>query len=343
MGAGPPARRSSGSFRSGLMKLQVWMRLLPAVGWLFVSSPSLSAEPAYPVKPIRVIVPIAAGSVTDVIMRAAGQELTARLKQPLVIDNRTGASGIIGAEACAKAPPDGYTICAIYSATTSINPHVFDKLPYDPAKDFAPITNLYYVTGVLVVPASLPVNTVDDLKTLVTTKPRAVNFATIGPGSFPEVFLTWLNRQWKTDMPAVPYKGGGPITIALISNEIQASAVGLGNMIGQLQSGQVKALAVSSAKRSPLFPRVPTFTEAGLTGFAGNLWWGLAAPAGTPKAIVARLNAEFTQLFKEPRFAQFLESQAVEPAITTPEAYAAFLKADREWTAQLINANRKPR
>jgi tripartite-type tricarboxylate transporter receptor subunit TctC len=317
--------------------------LIPLSCALMAAALPVRAQPAYPAKPIRVIVPIAAGSVTDVVLRAAGQELTARLKQPLVIDNRTGASGIIGAEACAKAPPDGYTICAIYTATTSVNPHVFDKLPYDPAKDFAPITNLYYVTGVLVVPASLPVNTADELKALAISKPRAVNFGTIGPGSYPEVFLAWLNRQWRTDMPAVPYKGGGPITIALMSGEIQASAVGLGNMIGQVQGGQVKALAVSGAKRSPLFPRVPTFAEAGLSGFAGNLWWGLAAPAGTPKMIIARLNAEFAQLFKAPRFAEFLDSQAVEPAISTPEAFAAFLKADREWTATLINSNRKPR
>ena len=320
-------------------------RLLPALGPLVFLAAAVpaSAQTLYPVKPIRVIVPIAAGSVTDVIMRAASQELTARLKQPLVIDNRTGASGIIGAEACAKAPPDGYTICAIYTATTSVNPHVFDKLPYDPAKDFAPITNLYYVTGVLVVPSALPVNTVDELKALALAKPRAVNFGTIGPGSYPEVFLTWLNRQWRTDLPAVPYKGGGPITIALMSGEIQASAVGLGNLIGQVQGGQVRALAVSGTKRSPLFPRVPTFAEAGLAGFAGNLWWGLAAPAGTPKPIIARLNAEFAQLFKTPRFAEFLDSQAVEPAISTPDAYAAFLKADREWTATLIKSNGKPR
>ncbi len=325
------------------MSEALFVRSTVAAALLLLALPLFSAEPAYPVKPIRVIVPIAAGSVTDVIMRAAGHELTARLKQPLVIDNRTGASGIIGAEACAKAPPDGYTICAIYTATTSVNPQVFDKLPYDPAKDFAPITNLYYVTGVLVVPASLPVTTVEELRTLVTTRPRAVSFGTIGPGSYPEVFLTWLNRQWRSDMPAVPYKGGGPITIALMSNEIQASAVGLGNMIGQVQGGQVRALAVSGTKRSPLFPRVPTFAEAGLTGFAGNLWWGLAAPAGTPKLIIARLNAEFAQLFKEPRFAEFLEKQAVEPAISSPAAYAEFLKADREWTATLITANRQPR
>jgi tripartite-type tricarboxylate transporter receptor subunit TctC len=128
-----------------------------------------------------------------------------------------------------------------------------------------------------------------------------------------------------------------------MSGEIQASAVGLGNMIGQVQGGQVRALAVSGTKRSPLFPRVPTFAEAGLGSFAGNLWWGLAAPAGTPKAIIARLNAEFAQLFKEPRFAEFLDAQAVESAISTPEAYATFLKADREWTATLIKSNGKPR
>ena len=309
---------------------------------LALAASQACAQPAYPGKPIRVIVPIAAGSVTDVIMRAASQELSARLGQPLVIDNRTGASGIIGAEACAKATPDGYTICAIYTATTSVNPYVFDKLPYDPAADFAAITHLYYVTGALVVPASLPVNSVAELRTLVTGKPRAVNFGTIGPGSYPEVFLKWLNNQWKTDLTAVPYKGGAPIVTALLSGEIQASAAGLGNMIGQLQGGQIKALAISGAKRSRLFPNVPTMAEAGLGGFAGNLWWGLAAPAGTPKHVVMRLNAEFVKLFKEPRFAEFLDSQAVEPVLTTPEAFAAFLKADREWTATLIKPAQRP-
>ena len=307
---------------------------------LALAASHVGAQPAYPNKPIRVIVPIAPGSVTDVIMRAASQELSARLGQTLVIDNRTGASGIIGAEACAKATPDGYTICAVYNATTSINPYVFDKLPYDPTKDFAPITQLYYVTGVLVVPASLPVNSVDELRALVTTKPRTINFGTIGPGSYPEVFLKWLNQQWKVDLNTVPYKGGAPIVTALLSGEIQLSAAGLGNMIGQLQGGQLKALAVSGAHRSKLFPKVPTMKEAGLGGFEGNLWWGLAAPAGTPKQIVARLNAEFVKLFKEPRFSEFLDSQAVEPVLTTPDAFAAFLKADREWTATLIKARR---
>ena len=301
------------------------------------------AQPAYPGKPIRVIVPIAAGSVTDVIMRAASQELSVRLRQPLVIDNRTGASGIIGAEACAKAAPDGYTICAIYTAITSVNPYVFDKLPYDPATDFAAIAQLYYVTGALVVSASLPVTSVAGLRALVTSKPRAVNFGTIGPGSYPEVFRKWLNHEWQVDLTAVPYKGGAPIVTALLSGEIQASAAGLGNMIGQLQSGQIRALAISGARRSRIFPSAPTMAEAGLGGFAGNLWWGLAAPAATPKPIVTRLNAEFVKLFREPRFAEFLDSQAVEPVLTTPEAFGAFLKTDREWTATLIKPARPAR
>ena len=307
-----------------------------SLGLLAALTPCVYAQ--YPAKPIRVIVPIAAGSVTDVVMRAAGHELSARLGQPLVIDNRAGASGIIGAEACAKAPPDGYTICTIYTATTSVNPYAFDKLPYDPAKDFAPITRLYYVTGVLVVPASLPVNSVDELRALVTAKPRTVNFGTVGSGSYPEVFLKWLNHQWQVDLTAIPYKGGGPIVAALLSGEIQLSATGLGNMIGQLQGGQLRALAVSGEKRSKLFPNVPTMAEAGLGGFAGNLWWGLAAPAGTSPHVIARLNAEFVRLFGEPRFAEFLRAQAIEPALTTPEAFGTFLKADRQWTATLVKA-----
>jgi len=162
----------------------------------------------YPARPVRLIVPIAPGSVTDVILRAAGRELSARLGQAIVIDNRAGGGGVIGGELCAKAPPDGHTVCAIYTATTSINPHLFDRLPYDPARDFAPIAHLYYVTGALVVPASLPVGSVEELRALAAARPRAVNFGTIGPGSYPEVFLAWLNNRWQVNLTGVPYKGG---------------------------------------------------------------------------------------------------------------------------------------
>ncbi|MEQ1772591.1 MAG: tripartite tricarboxylate transporter substrate-binding protein [Burkholderiales bacterium] len=322
--------------------MRVPTRFLLAVFLVIGCGAAAAQQDLYPQKPVRLIVPIAPGSVTDVIARAASRDLTPRLQQTLVVDNRAGATGIIGAELCARATPDGYTICNIYTATTSINPHVIDKLPYDPVKDFKPITNLYFVTGALVVPASLPVKSVAELMTLATSQPKALSFGTIGAGSYPEMFLAWLNDRWKTSITPIPYKGGGPIAVALLANEIQLTAVGLGNMVGPLQSGQLRALAVSSAKRSRLLPGVPVFAEAGLGAFNGHLWWGLAAPAATPDRIIMRLNSEFAQLFREPKFVAFLEDNAVEPATGTPGEFAAFMQRDREAAAKLIAAMRKP-
>jgi tripartite-type tricarboxylate transporter receptor subunit TctC len=186
------------------------------------------------------------------------------------------------------------------------------------------------------VPAALPVKSVAELMALATAQPKVLSFGTIGAGSYPEMFLAWLNNRWKTTITAVPYKGGGPIAAALLANEIQLTAVGLGNMVGPLQSGQLRALSVSGAKRSRLLPDVPTFAEAGLGAFNGHLWWGLVAPAATPDPIIARLNAEFARLFKEPKFAEFLENNAVEPATSTPAEFAAFMKRDRDEAAKLI-------
>ena len=300
-----------------------------------------NAQQAYPIKPIRWIVPIAAGSVSDVIARATARELASRLGQNLVIDNRAGATGIIGAELCARAVSDGYTLCNIYSATTSINPHVIAKLPYDPVRDFKAVSNLYFVTGALVAPASLPVKSVAELMVLATSATRdskALSFGTIGAGSYPEMFLAWINQRWNTKIVAVPYKGGGLVTAALLANEIQLTAVGLGNMVGPLHSGQLRALAVSGARRSRLLPGAPTFAEAGLGEFNGHLWWGLAAPAATPDAIVTQLNREIVQLYREPRFVEFLENNAVEAAVGTPAEFAAFMRRDRDAAARLVAA-----
>ena len=258
-----------------------------------------------------------------------------------MINNRAGATGIIGAELCARAVPDCYTLCNIYSATTSINPHVIAKLPYDPVRDFKAVSNLYFVTGALVAPASLPVKSVAELMVLATSATReskALSFGTIGAGSYPEMFLAWINQRWNTKIVAVPYKGGGLVTAALLANEIQLTAVGLGNMVGPLHSRQLRALAVSGARRSRLLPGAPTFAEAGLGEFNGHLWWGLAAPAATPDAIVTQLNREIVQLYKEPRFVEFLENNAVEAAVGTPAEFAAFMRRDRDAAARLVAA-----
>jgi tripartite-type tricarboxylate transporter receptor subunit TctC len=296
----------------------------------------------YPSRPIKMIVSIAAGSVTDVIMRTAAAQLQQRLGQPVIVENLGGASGIVGGQTCAQAAPDGDTICVIYHSTMSYNPLLFSNLPYNPDTDIVPVTRLFWLIEGMFVPASLNVNTVAELKALAQSKPNGLNYATLGEGSFPDLFLRWLNNQWTTQIVGIPYKGGGPAAQALAAGEVQMTRFGVGNFMGLIQGGQVKALAVTSAQRSPLLPDVPTFAEVGWGGYPGQGWWGLAAPKGTPRAIVDKLNGEFVKLFTEPRFTAFLDKNAVVSATTTPEGFAAFLKEDRKAAEVLIEiANAK--
>ena len=310
-------------------------------GFLLVCCATSAQAQSYPDRPIRLIVSIAAGSVTDVIMRAASVELGPRFGQQLVIENRGGASGILAAQACAQAAPDGYTLCVIYHSTMSYNPLLFDKLPYNADIDLVPVSRLFFLTEGLFVNSALGVNSVAELKALAQSKPDGLNYATLGDGSFPDLFRTWLNNQWGTKIVGVPYKGGGPAAQAVAANEVQVTRFGVGNFMGLLQAGKVKALAVSADKRSPLLPNVLTFAEAGLN-YPGQGWWGLAAPKGTPSAIVDKINAEFVKLFKEPKFIAFLDKQSVVAAPTTPAGFAAFLKEDRKAAETLIKiANSK--
>jgi tripartite-type tricarboxylate transporter receptor subunit TctC len=320
-------------------------RIAKAVFSLLVIGVVSSAQAqTYPDRPIRLIVSIAAGSVTDVIMRKAAAELQPRLGQPLIIENRGGASGIVAAQACAQAAPDGYTLCVIYHSTMSYNPLLFDKLPYDPDRDLVPVTRLFFLNEGLFVSSALGVKSVAELKSLAIVKPDSLNFATLGEGSFPDLFLRWLNNQWGTRIVGVPYKGGGPAAQALAANQVQLTRFGIGNFLGLIQAGNVVALAVSADKRSPLLPDVPTLAEAGLAGYPGQGWWGLAAPKGTPSAIVDKVNSEFVKLFSEPGFIEYLNQQAVVAAPTTPAAFAAFLKDDRiaaEALVKLANSKRE--
>jgi tripartite-type tricarboxylate transporter receptor subunit TctC len=314
-----------------------------ALTLLAASCASSASAQTYPNKPLRVVVAIAAGSVTDVIMRAAANELSPRLGQQLVIENRGGAAGILGAQTCAQAAGDGYTLCVIYHSTTSYNPLLFDKLPYDADKDFIPVTRLFFLTEGVFASNAINVKSIAELKTLATAKPDGLNYATLGEGSFPDLFMRWLNNQWGTRIVGVPYRGGGPAAQALAANEVQVTRFGVGNFMGLVQSDKVKALAVSAEKRSPLLPDVPTLAEAGLGSFPGQGWWGLAMPKGTPDAIVARLNAEFVKLFREPKFMEFLDKQAVASAPTTPQEFTAFLREDRKAAETLIRIANTPR
>jgi tripartite-type tricarboxylate transporter receptor subunit TctC len=297
----------------------------------------------YPDRPVKMIVSIAAGSVTDVIMRTAAAQLQQRMGQPFVIENLGGASGIVAAQTCKQASPDGYTICVIYHSTMSYNPLLFTNLPYDPDTDLVPVTRLFWLTEGVFVPTNLKINSIAELKALAQSKPNGLNYATLGEGSFPDLFLRWLNNQWNTQIVGIPYKGGGPAAQAIAANEVQMTRFGVGNFMGLIQAGQAKALAVTTAQRTPLLPDVPTFAEVGFGGYPGQGWWGLAVPKGAPRAIVDKLNAAFVKLFTEPEFMAFLAKNVVVSATTTPEGFAAFLKEDRKAAETLIKiANAKP-
>lgn len=320
--------------------MRAWKRA--ALGLLALAAATTASHAQnYPNKPIRMIVSIAAGSVTDVIMRAAAAELQNRLGQPVVVENIGGAAGILGGKACAAAAPDGYNICIIYHSTMSFNPLLFSNLPYNP-DDFVPMARLFFLVEGIFASSAINVNSIAELKALAQSKPDGLNYATLGEGSYPDLFLKWLNNQWGTKIVGIPYRGGGPAAQAIAANDVQVTRFGVGNFAGALAAGKAKALAVSTARRSPLLPEVPTLAEVGLGNYPGQGWWGLAAPKGTPPAAVAKLSSEFQKLFSDPKFMEFLDKQAVVPAATDPAGFVAFLKEDRKNAEALIKiANTK--
>jgi tripartite-type tricarboxylate transporter receptor subunit TctC len=297
------------------------------------------AAAEYPERPIRVVVSIAAGSVTDVIMRASAADLAPKLGQQLVIENRGGANGIPAADACKNARPDGYTICLLNHGHFSFNPLQFNKLPYDPDADFVPIAHLYFLIEGVFVPTSLGVKSVAELKALAQQKPDALNYGTLGPGSPPDFFRMWLNREWKTNIVGIPYRGGGPIAQAVAAGQLQVARMGIGNFLGLVQGGQVKPLAVSAP--TPLLPTVPTTDQEGLT-FPSFGWWGMVAPKGTPQPIIDKLAKVLIAQTKDPKFSEYMQRQAVRPSGMPPAEFAAFMKQDRQRAKIFFDLAKQP-
>lgn len=295
-----------------------------------------TARAAYPDRPIRLIVPIAPGSVTDVILRKASQPLSEELGQPIIIDNRAGGAGIIGAEACAKAVSDGYVVCAIYHATTSFNPLFYDRLPYDPDSDFAPITRLFFLTEGIAASSGIGVKSFADLTRYVKSNPDKVSFGTLGDQSVQQLMIGWMNERLNSRIVGVAYKGGGPIATAIAANEIQLGQMGIGNFIAMKDAGKLNVLTVNSQRRSPLLPDVPTMDELGLDGFDTRSWWGVAAPKGTPPEAVNRLHAAFKKVFENASFKTFLQSQYVEESLTSPAEFQTFIRQDRIKAQSLV-------
>lgn len=288
----------------------------------------------YPNRPIRVITTSSAGGISDIFMRALGEELHKSLGQPLVIENRPGGTGNIGARACTEAQPDGYTICIVNADNAAYNQYLFKNLPYDP-ENLKPIVNLFHLIQVLVVNSDLGVKNVDELVALSKKKPGTLNYLT---ASLPlVVYMESLKRDKGADWVRVPFKGGGEAVNAILSGTTPIGLIGLGNVSSQITAGKMKALVLTNNIRTPQLPDVPIFTDIGYNGPASETWYGLFAPPGTPKEIIDKLNREVGKVVANKDFQErHILSRGLVPAIGTPEKFAAEIKAVRSVAGQVV-------
>jgi len=296
---------------------------------------SLVQAQEYPVKPVRVMIPWPPGGSNDIVGRVVAQKLSENLRQQFVIDNRGGASGTIGAEIFAKTDPDGYSMM-IHSATHVANPHLYRKLPYDTLNDFIGVTTLARQVGILAVHPALPVKSLKEFIALARSRPSQIVYASSGSGSYVHLLMAMVNSMTGTKMVHVPYKGGGPAVISIVSGETQAIFATIGSLLTQLKSGRVRPLAVSSDTRVKQFPDVPTVAEAGIPGYEFTAWVGAFLPAKTPASIVNKLNAELQKTLTDPGVAEKLSAQTLDPMAMTPQQFSARLKSDYDKYGRLI-------
>jgi tripartite-type tricarboxylate transporter receptor subunit TctC len=294
---------------------------------------------AYPSKPIRLVVPFPPGGSLDVVARAIGQKLTEAWGQPVVIDNRPGAGGNIGADLVAKSAPDGYTILEGALSTHAVNVSLYSKMPYDPVRDFAPITLVAVTPNVLVLNPSVPANSVKELIAYAKAHPGKLSFGSGSNGSAGHLAGELFKMEAGVDMVHVPYKGAAPAMQDLLAGQTQLMFDNLANSMQQVRAGKLKALAVTTERRSALVPELPTLAEEGLPGFDISTWWGFMAPAGTPKEIIAKWNAEVARILNTPEMKAFFAQQGAEPAPTTPDAFGAMIQREIAKYAKIVKAS----
>ena len=282
----------------------------------------------FPTKPITIIVPFSAGGTTDILARIVGQGLHTELGQPFVVDNRAGAGGNIGASLAAKAPADGYTLFMGTVGTHAINQSLYKKMPFDPVKDFAPLSRVATVPNLLVAHASQPYKTVKELIAYAKAHPGEVNFGSSGSGSSIHLSGELFKSMAKVDMVHVPYKGSAPAMTDLLGGQIAIMFDNMPSAIQHVRSGKLRPIAVTTAKRSPELPDIPTIAEAGVPGYEAMSWFGLFAPAATPKPVLDRLNAALVKVLNQPDVKKKIAEQGGDVVAETPEQFAAFIKAE---------------
>jgi len=324
-----------------LLKLvpRTFQRWIAGCALLAVGAGAAIAAEDYPSRPVTIINPWAAGGPSDAIIRPIAQELSARLGQPVVIDNKSGANGTIGAAFVARAKPDGYTLFYSHLNPIAIAPALLPKPSYDPVKDFAPITLIASGPAVLVVRSDFPAKTLAELVAYAKAHPGQVSYGSVGIGSNTHLAGSMLAQAAKVDMVHVPYRGSGAIQTDILGGQITSAFVNLSGALGLIQDGKLRPLAVSTRKRSSVLPQVPAVAET-LPGFEVNGWYGLMAPAHTPPEVIKKLNAEVTDILKMPQIVSRLKDGGMEPEPTSPDAYAAMIKAELpRWAAAVKAAN----
>jgi len=293
-------------------------------------------EIIYPSKPIRIIIPQSSGSATDTLIRLIAPKLTEQLGQALILENKLGAGGIIGADYVAKSAPDGYTLLIGATSWITIAPHVYSKLSYDAQKDLAPISIFAVGQNVLAVPATSPYVNVKDLVANMKSNPNTLNMASAGIGSTSHLAGEMLTSMANVSAVHVPYKGAGPSVMSLLSGESQWVFTPMQGPIALIRSGRLRALAVGGNVRSAILPEVPTVKEAGIAGYEMKNWYGLLAPAGTPKTIIDKLNAAIVKVVSTPEIKEQFYAQGSEPTSNSPQEFSQFIREETERMSKVV-------
>ena len=319
--------------------MKIFVMLVRALAACALLLPLQAVAQAWPVKPVRIIVPYPAGGTSDILARTLGQKLSEAWGQSVIVENKPGANGNVGADYVAKAPADGYALLLCDVGALAISPSVYTSLGFDPNKDFAPVTMVAYSPHILAVNPEVPVKSVKELIDLAKAKPGKLNYAASSVASAPHLagvdFASRVGITWAY----IPYKGGAQAITDVVGGQADVLFNGMLATYPHVKSGKLRILAVSSARRMSAIPDVPTVAESGVPGFETGSWQGVLAPAGTPREVVARINADFTRVLNTPEIREKLEAQGAEVRINTPETFAVFLRDETARWAKVVSAN----
>jgi tripartite-type tricarboxylate transporter receptor subunit TctC len=317
------------------------MKIIPVLAGLALSigaNTATNTANAFPTKPVRIIVAFPAGGGTDIVARIVGQKLSESWGQPVVVDNRAGASGTIGTEAAARAEPDGHTLFMATMGNMTANQHLYPKMAVDPLRALAPVTKVVDVHFVLLANPSFEANSVRELIELAKKRPGEIPYSSSGPGGAPHLAMELFKRQAKVDLTHIPYKGSAPSFNDLIGGRVMLTMDSLVQSLPHIKSGRLKALAVLGPKRTALLPDVPTISESGVPGYALTNWFGLVAPAGTPKDVLAKINSDSRQILKDPELRKKIADLGADVVGNSAEEFGAAMRAESAQWAEVIKA-----